>query len=97
MTLTTNVNLRNKIMPAYIVGNDFFTDAELDSITNYCDNIGVNTSILSNTDHQHVTDFKIRKSKSKFFYTNTDTSWFFQRTLNIFDSVNNDCFGFGRI
>lgn len=103
MSLTTNVYLRGRILPAFIVGNNFFTTEELDTIRDYCDNNLLDNNLGSTVVNETVniitkptlqyTD-KTRKSKIKFHTLNDNTSWFFQKTFKIVESINNEYFGF---
>jgi len=103
MTLTSNVYLRGRILPAFIVGNKFFTVDELDKIRDYCDKNLLDNSAGSTvlTDTINIIskptltyEEKPRKSKIKFHTMNNETSWFFQKTFQICEAINNDYFGF---
>lgn len=94
MPLTSNVNLRSKILPPVLIGNNLFTHSELHDIRTYCESKELNQSEVLHSDDSSVKDNELRKSKCFFHHYNDELAWFFQKTFTVMETLNNDYFGF---
>lgn len=96
MNLTTNVNIRSKSLPGFIVADNLFDDNELATITKYCEaKKTLNSEVFDRG--TSTSAIELRKSKTAFHFPNQDNQWFFEKSLTVFERINRDFFGFDLI
>ena len=88
-TIFNNPHERTRVTYPYITWGGVFLDWEIESIIQYCNNVGVEdgTTFVGKKP-------KIRKSKVKFHLPNEHTNWIFQRMNGVIQSINERWYGF---